>query len=162
VIRHAATSLEVEVVAFLRDVAVPIFALFVLPIFLWYQRDRKKSRAEAAVAERTVGSDVASREVGVMGASVAFVNEAFRVERESKDREIKSLSNKVRELEREQALLEREHEEDKRKIEALEAAEEEKDRVIAELRRQLRECVSRVERLEDSTSRSTVISPTEE
>lgn len=150
------------VLSFLRDVLVPIFVLFVLPVFLWYQRDRKKSQAEAAVAERTVGSDVASKEVTMVGASVALMNEAFRVERESKDREIKSLSSKVRVLEREQVILEQEHEEDKRKIEALEAAEEEKDRVISELRRQLRDCLTRIERLEDSTTRPAAIAPTEE
>jgi seryl-tRNA(Sec) selenium transferase len=148
--------------SFLRDVLVPIFVLFVLPVFLWYQRDRKKSQAEAAVAERTVGSDVASKEVTMVGASVALMNEAFRVERESKDREIKSLSSKVRVLEREQVILEQEHEEDKRKIEALEAAEEEKDRVISELRRQLRDCLTRIERLEGSTTRPAAIAPTEE
>lgn len=138
------------IAGFAKDVVVPILAFVVLPVFLWYQRDRKKSRAETAVAERTVGSDVTSKEVGVMGASVAFVNEAFRVERESKDREIKSLSSKVARLEKEQATLEREREEDKLKIEALEAAEEEKDRVITELRRQLHECMARLERLEGS------------
>lgn len=141
------------VVSFVKDIVVPILALIVLPVFLWYQRDRKKSRAESAVAERTIGSEVASKEVTMVGASLALMNEAFRVERESKDREIESLSRKVSLLEREQSVLEREHEEDKRKIEALEAAEEEKDKVIAQLRRELRECMARVERLEDSATR---------
>src|SRR3954463_7799165 len=94
------------VLPFLRDVLVPIFVLFVLPVFFWYQRDRKKSHAAAAVAERTVGADGASKEVTMVGASVALMNEAFRVERESKDREIKSLSSKVRVPEREQVILE--------------------------------------------------------
>lgn len=125
---------------FAREVLIPILVLFVLPLFLWYQRDRRKSRAESVVAERTVGADVSTKEAGGLGASVAFVQEAFRVERESKDREILRLSEKVAALERSEADKER-------KIEQLEAAEEEKDRVIHNLRREVDNLLARVEHL---------------
>jgi uncharacterized coiled-coil protein SlyX len=88
--------------------------------------------------------DVTVKETGGLGASVAFVQEAFRVERESKDREIQRLGQKVE-------ALERESDEKERKIRALEDAEIEKDRVIHDLTRQVRELTARLERLEGNT-----------
>ena len=130
----AVTISELGRGATLRDLAswltrsvVPIAVFIVLPVFLWYQRDRRKSRAETAVAERTVGSTVVGREVGAMGASVAFVNEAFRVERESKDRQIRALEDEVREVERRCSNQVRELE---RRIAA-------KDVIIEELRQEI-------------------------
>jgi preprotein translocase subunit YajC len=124
-----------------RDVLIPFLVLFVLPLFLWYQRDRRKNRAESVVAERTVGVDVTVKETGGLGASVAFVQEAFRVERESKDREIDRLTRKVEALELSEA-------EKDRRIAALEQVDEEKDRVIHELRRQIRQLEARLDVLE--------------
>lgn len=72
---------------------------------LWYVKDRRKDRAEAAVAEKTVGSDVTLKQIGTDSAIVAFVNEAFRVERESKDREIGELNQKIVRLEHENTEL---------------------------------------------------------
>lgn len=131
----------VIVVDFIRDVIVPIILFVALPVFFWYQRDRRKSEAETAVAERTIGVDVNAKEAGGLGAAVAFVQEAFKVERESKDREILNLTKKV-------ARLEQEREEDKAKIDALEDAEEEKDRVIADLRAEVRNLTRRLAALE--------------
>lgn len=129
------------VLNFTRDVLVPIITFVVLPVFFWYKRDKRKSQAETAVAERTVGVDVNAREAGGLGAAVAFVQEAFKVERESKDREISSLTSKV-------TRLEKEREADKVKIEALEDAEEAKDRVISELRAEIRALTRRLSALE--------------
>jgi preprotein translocase subunit YajC len=84
-----------------KNIVLPIIVFIVLPLFFWYQRDRAKSRAEAVIAERTVGSKITTEEVGAMGASVAFVNEAFRMERESKDRQIKALQREVHEIQTE-------------------------------------------------------------
>ncbi len=64
----------------------------------WYVKDRRKSRAETVVAERTVRAQVATQDVGALQATVAYVQEAFRVERESKDREITKLTHEVEEL----------------------------------------------------------------
>lgn len=87
-----------QALAFLQNVIVPIVIFVVLPVFFWFQRDRRKTLAETAVAERTVGVDVNAKEAGALGASVAFVQEAFRVERESKDRQIATLEDEVQEL----------------------------------------------------------------
>lgn len=129
------------VVTFARDVLVPVVIFVVLPVWFWYQRDRRKSQAETAVAERTVGVDVNAREAGGLGAAVAFVQEAFRVERESKDREILNLTEKV-------AKLEIERSRDKAKIEALEQAEEEKDQLIFQLRVEVQALTRRLTALE--------------
>jgi septin family protein len=109
------------------DVIIPITVLLVLPLFFWYKRDRRKSRAETAVAERTVRSKVTTEEVGAMGASVAFVNEAFRLERESKDRRILALEQEVREVE--QRCQE--------KMDELEEHLRQRDAIIRELRARL-------------------------
>lgn len=126
---------------FARDILVPVVTFVVLPVFFWYKRDRRKSQAETAVAERAIGVDVNAREAGGLGAAVAFVQEAFKVERESKDREISGLTSKV-------ARLEVEREADKVKIEALEDAEEKKDRVISQLRVEIRSLTRRLAALE--------------
>jgi vacuolar-type H+-ATPase subunit I/STV1 len=109
------------------DVIIPITVLLVLPLFFWYKRDRRKSRAETAVAERTVRSKVTTEEVGAMGASVAFVNEAFRLERESKDRRILALEQEVRDVEQRC----------KEKVDELEEHLRQRDAIIEELRARL-------------------------
>ena len=111
----------------LRDVVLPIIVFVVLPLVTFYVRDRRKTRAQAAVAERTVEADVTLKDTGALGASVAFVQEAFRVERESKDREIQRLTSKVA---------------------ALEENEARKDVLIAELREQVADLTTRLARLE--------------
>lgn len=90
-----------------REVTLAILS-FASAYALWYVRDRKKSRAETAVAEGSVGSDVALRKIGTDSATIAFVNEAFRMERESKDREISSLKVKIAEQEQEISELRKE------------------------------------------------------
>lgn len=97
---------------FMKDVAVPILTFVVLPAYLWFARDRRKSRAETAVVERTVDSDVTVKEAGGLGASVAFVQEAFRMERESYQSQIKDLKEKV-------TRLEEQHEEDMKTIRSM-------------------------------------------
>jgi hypothetical protein len=82
------------------DIAVPIAVFIGLPLFFWYQRDRKKSRAETAVEERTIDPKVNIENLGAMGAGVALLNEAFSLERASKDRRIKELQEEVREVKR--------------------------------------------------------------
>jgi vacuolar-type H+-ATPase subunit I/STV1 len=109
------------------DVIIPITVLLVLPLFFWYKRDRRKSRAETAVAERTVRSKVTTEEVGAMGASVAFVNEAFRLERESKDRRILALEQEVHDVEQRC----------KEKVDELEEHLRQRDAIIEELRARL-------------------------
>lgn len=96
-----------EGINWIREVALPIFLYLVIPLVWWYVRDRRKSRAESAVAERTVDSGVMGVDAGHLTASVAFVQEAFRVERASKDREIESLKVKVALQETEIAELRR-------------------------------------------------------
>lgn len=124
-----------------RDVLLPILTVVVLPLVIFYLRDRRKSRAESVIAERTIGSDVATKDLGAASATVAFVQEAFRIERESKDREIRTLTEKLANVERGDELKDA-------KIRALEDAEIEKDRVIHDLTRQVRSLTSRLERLE--------------
>lgn len=85
----------------------------------WYVKDRRKSRAETAVAERTVQAQVATHDVGALQATVAYVQEAFRVERESKDRQINDLSHEVQELTHEVETLRRRTQDDAERIAAL-------------------------------------------
>jgi hypothetical protein len=75
-----------------------LFALGVPGAVIWFIRDRRKSRAESEVAERTVGADVRIRDVASLEAHITFVERAFGVERESKDRQIGSLDEQVRQL----------------------------------------------------------------
>jgi septal ring factor EnvC (AmiA/AmiB activator) len=75
-----------------------LFALGVPGAVIWYVRDRRKSRAESEVAERTVGADVRIRDVASLEAHITFVERAFGVERTSKDRQISSLEQEVRQL----------------------------------------------------------------
>ena len=138
------TEVVPMIFTFFREIVVPIVVVVFLPVFFWFKRDKRKSEAETKVAERTVGVDVTSKEAGGLGAAVAFVQAAFNVERESKDREILNLSAKV-------ARLERQHEEDAAKIVALEAAEEEKDGMISDLRRQVASLTKRLSALEAIT-----------
>lgn len=130
-----------SVVEVVRDGVVPFLVLFVLPLFFWYTRDRRKNKVEADVAERTVGVDVSIKETGGLGASVSFMTEAFRIERDSYLREIASLRTKVEALEVSEAAKDR-------RIDALEAVEEEKDRIIAQHRRQISELTARIDVLE--------------
>lgn len=74
------------------------FALGVPGAVIWYVRDRRKSRAESEVAERTVGADVRIRDVASLEAHITFVERAFGVERESKDRQIGNLETQVQQL----------------------------------------------------------------
>jgi predicted RNase H-like nuclease (RuvC/YqgF family) len=129
-------------IAFLREVVIPIVVFIGLPVFFWFQRDRRKSRAETAVAERTVGADVSAKEAGGLGASVAFVQEAFRVERESKDRQILALEQEVRDVENRCQSRVRE----------LETEIRDKDNIISELRKELNDAMQRIQRLEESSS----------
>lgn len=85
----------------------------------WYVKDRRKSRAETAVAERTVRAQVATQDVGALQATVAYVQEAFRVERESKDRQINDLTHEVHELTGEVETLRRRAQDDAERIAAL-------------------------------------------
>lgn len=88
------------------DLALRIaFALGIPGVVIWYLRDRRKSRASDEVAERTVSADVRIRDVGSLEAHIAYVERAFEVERESKDRriadqdqQIAALSGEVRRL----------------------------------------------------------------
>lgn len=75
-----------------------LFALGVPGAVIWYVRDRRKSRAESEVAERTVGADVRIRDVASLEAHITFVERAFGVERESKDRQITDLGLQVQQL----------------------------------------------------------------
>ena len=85
----------------------------------WYVKDRRKSRAETAVAERTVRAQVATQDVGALQATVAYVQEAFRVERESKDREITKLNREVEELTGEVERLTRRTQDDAERISSM-------------------------------------------
>lgn len=144
-----------QVTGFLRDVVVPVVIFVVLPVFYWFKRDRRKTLAETAVAERTVGVDVNAKEAGALGASVAFVQEAFRVERESKDREITKLNAKVTKLEVEQ-------EEDKAKkahleheVQELRAVVSDRDEQITALRTEVAELKMSVALLKSMTEKFT-------
>jgi hypothetical protein len=87
-----------------REVSLAIIT-FASAYALWYVKDRKKSRAETAVAEGTVGSDIDLNKITRDTASVVLLDRAFQMERASKDREIAALSLKVEHLEVENADL---------------------------------------------------------
>jgi ribosomal protein S8E len=74
------------------------FALGVPGAVIWFIRDRRKSRASDEVAERTVGADVRVKDVGAYEAHIAYVERAFEVERESKDRQIADQQRQINEL----------------------------------------------------------------
>lgn len=58
----------------------------------WYLRDRRKSRAESEVAERTVDADVELKDVAVQETHLAYVERTFTLERESLLRQVSSLT----------------------------------------------------------------------
>lgn len=60
-------------------------------IALWWLRERRKDRAASEVAERTVGADVAVKDVGAAEARLVFAERAFDSERASYDRRIAEL-----------------------------------------------------------------------
>jgi chromosome segregation ATPase len=74
------------------------FALGIPGAVIWFIRDRRKSRASDEVAERTIGADVRIRDVGALEAHIAYVERAFEVERESKDRRIADQDHQIRAL----------------------------------------------------------------
>lgn len=57
----------------------------------WYLRDRRKSRAEAEVAERTVGFDVELKDAAARDRRLSYVEHTFGLERESLNRQIVDL-----------------------------------------------------------------------
>lgn len=64
----------------------------------WYLRERRKSRAADEVAEGTVPAEIRIKDADALNAHIAAVERAFEVERESKDRQIASLTNEVQRL----------------------------------------------------------------
>lgn len=99
-------------------------------IVIYFLRERRKAKADAVVAERTVGSQVSKADSGALEAHVLAVESAFRAERESKDRVIAGLRAEMAEVER-------------RCNERL----AEKDGIIADLRTQVGTLTETVERL---------------
>jgi hypothetical protein len=71
-----------DVLAVLGAIGVPGGAL------TWWIRDRRKDKAAAVVAERTVDAEVAVKDVGGWQAQLAYVSAAFERERESLTRQI--------------------------------------------------------------------------
>lgn len=66
-------------------VTLAVEALVALGIpggIVWYVRDRRKSRAEAAVAERTVGAQVDQADTGAADARLAYVQRQMDLERD--------------------------------------------------------------------------------
>jgi uncharacterized protein (UPF0548 family) len=62
---------------------------------------RRKLGNENELAERTMGATVAKADVGALEAHMLAVENAFRVERESKDRVIASLEERVTQVQKE-------------------------------------------------------------
>lgn len=79
----------------LYDIAV---ALGLPGIWLWYVRDRRRSKASSRVAEGTVGADIAKGEIGAFDVHVAYIERAFAAERQSMQRQISGLTNEVNDL----------------------------------------------------------------
>lgn len=79
-------------------------------LILFYIRDRKKTQAEAALAEGTVKSQIDLSSISAVEAHVGLIQKAFDAERESKDRVIADLEEKLHtaqeEVERQKAKLE--------------------------------------------------------
>lgn len=78
-----------------RVVELAALALGLPGLLAWYIKDRRKTQAEAKVVEGTVSATIRAGEVGSLQAHIAYVEEAFRVERDSKDRQIHYLSEQV-------------------------------------------------------------------
>lgn len=73
-----------------------LFALGVPGAAVWFVRDRRKTRASDEVAEATVGAEIRVKDVGALEAHIAYVERAFEVERESKDRQIKDQDRQIK------------------------------------------------------------------
>jgi uncharacterized coiled-coil protein SlyX len=110
------------------DVALRVAgALGLAALLLWFVRQRRQDRAEALVAERTVGANVTRADAGALEAHVVAVEHAFEVERASKDREIAALTRQVAEAEGRCT----------RRVEDLEELVAQKDGIIGTLRTEL-------------------------
>lgn len=102
------------------DIALRIaVALGVPGAVVWFVRDRRKSRASAEVAEGTVPAEISLANTGALSAQVAAMVEAFRVERESKDRHIKEQDQQIAELTDEVRRLKAGRRDDAERIAAL-------------------------------------------
>lgn len=76
------------------QVALIVAQVIGLPaLILFYLRDRRKSRAESNVAERTVQHQVDLSSVTAIEAHVAMVEKAYAVERSSYERQIAALTS---------------------------------------------------------------------
>jgi hypothetical protein len=79
---------------FLRAL-IPVLVILIPSLIWWFLRDRRKAGAESQVAEGTVKAKVRFEDAGSLQATMVYVEEAFRVERESKDRAIAGLKEEV-------------------------------------------------------------------
>lgn len=82
------------------DIVVRFVFITAIPAaVVWYVRDRRKSRAESEVAERTVPAKVRIEDATGLSAHIAAVEGAFMVERLSKDRHIAEQDKRIERLE---------------------------------------------------------------
>ena len=109
-------------------------ALGLPALLLWALKERRKTRAEGAVAERTVGAVVQKTDAGALEAHVLAIERAFSVERASKDRRIAELEERLDEVRQDCA-------------EQIADVERRKDALIGELRDQVATLTARLNAL---------------
>lgn len=107
-------------------------------IITYFLVQRRRAKADATVAERTVNSTVVKADVGALEAHMLAVEAAFTMERASKDRQIAALRAEVQEV---QTACDE-------KVAGLTAELRRKDGIIRDLTEQVSTLTERLGRLE--------------
>lgn len=123
-----------------RDVLAVTAALGLPGVLIWFVRDRRKTRAEADVAQGTADSEIAIKGVAALEAHLVLVERAFESERASKDRQLADQQAQISQLR---------------------ADLDHKDAVIAELKSEIEELQQRLTSVRDRLTELTDTTPEE-